>query len=161
MYLLRPVCRMSLQFPMIRTCRNLFSAVQRICFRLNQKPHSRQKTVGNGSADVEKGRRIWAATTKPRRKPAPNVEIFSWFRSSGRLQMGQTRLQSVVLLLHPTLFQVKSQRQEEKLCPHVRFPRRQKSPESEIGFEQRKGAFCLYGPAQPQVHAFFGSHVCF
>ena len=69
------------------------------------------------------------------------------------------RLQSAVFPLHPQLFQVKRQREQEQLRSHVCLAAREKSAEAKVGFQKSKSAFHLDGAAQPQIDAVLGGNV--
>ena len=66
--------------------------------------------------------------------------------------MGQ---QAIIFPLHPELFQIKCQGQEEQLRSDVLFPTRQETAETEVVLEQRKGALYLNGTTHPQIDTAF------
>lgn len=72
---------------------------------------------------------------------------------SGDLDLGKMRFQSLVFPLHPQLFEVESQAQEEQLCADVGLSVCEETPEGKVCFEQRKSPFHLNGAAHAQINA--------
>ena len=91
-------------------------------------------------------------------EPALNVGNSLLFPLSSR-NFGQMRLQSPFIPFHPELFQVKSECQEEQLCPDILLSSREKTPEPEVIFQQAKGAFYLDRSAQAQMNTLLCSNV--
>ena len=69
------------------------------------------------------------------------------------------RSQSPLVTFHPELFQVKSERKEEKLRADVFLPSREKTPKAKVVLDQTEGTFYLNRATQAQVYAILRGNV--
>lgn len=87
------------------------------------------------------------------------MENFSVFLGLRGHFHGHTGLEPALLPLHPQLFQVKGQGQQEQLRADVGLAPGQKTAESKVVFEQTKGAFHLNRAAKTQMEPTFRQDV--